>query len=80
MEFLKSAPEVLKRIRISELAIWHAAGQQILEQSPEGGEAFFRLESGKGEEVLQQLSSRVDLSRVGEVLRLYCKALTGTNV
>ena len=80
MEFLKSSPEVLKRIRIRELQSWHSAGQKILEHSVEGGEAFFRLESGKGEEVLQQLSSRVDLSRVGEVLRLYCKALTGTNV
>ena len=80
MEFLKSSPEVLRRIRISELASWHEAGQRILGQSVEGGEAYFRLESGKGEEVLAQLSSRVDLSRVGEVLRLYCKALTGTNV
>ena len=80
MEFLKSSPEVLKRIRVSELAGWHEAGQRILKQSVEGGEAYFRLESGKGEEVLLQLSSRVDLSRVGEVLRLYCKALTGTNV
>jgi len=80
MEFVKSSPEVLKRIRIAELARWHEAGQRILGQSLEGGEAYFRLESGKGEEVLTQLSSRVDLSRVGEVLRLYCKALTGTNV
>ena len=80
MEFLKSSPEVLKRIRIAELARWHEAGHRILGQSVEGGEAFFRLESGKGEEVLQQLSSRVELSRVGEVLRLYCKALTGANV
>ncbi len=80
MEFLKSSPEVLKRIRISELASWHAAGTRILEQTVEGGEAYFRLESAKGEEVLQQLSSRVELTRVGEVLRLYCKALTGTNV
>ncbi len=80
MEFLKSSPEVLKRIRVAELANWHAAGHRILEQSVEGGEAYFRLESGKGEEVLQQLTSRVDLTRVGEVLRLYCKALTGANV
>ena len=80
MEFLKSSPEVLKRIRIAELARWHEAGHRILEHSPEGGEAYFRLESGKGEEVLQQLTSRVDLTRVGEVLRLYCKALTGANV
>ncbi len=80
MEFLKSAPEVLKRIRLAELASWHAAGTKILEQTVEGGEAYFRLESAKGEDVLQQLTSRVDLSRAGEVLRLYCKALTGTNV
>jgi nitric oxide reductase NorD protein len=80
MEFLKSSPEVLKRIRISELAGWHEAGHKILAQSLEGGEAYFRLESSKGEEVLQQLTSRVDLTRVGEVLRLYCKALTGANV
>ncbi|HEX5480752.1 MAG TPA: hypothetical protein VFY79_13635, partial [Dehalococcoidia bacterium] len=80
MEFLKSSPEVLKRIRIAELANWQAAGHRILEQNVEGGEAYFRLESGRGEEVLQQLSSRVELTRVGEVLRLYCKALTGTNV
>jgi hypothetical protein len=80
MEFLKSSPSVLKRIRLNELAGWHEAGTRILRQSVEGGEAYFRMESGKGEEVLQQLSSRVELSRVGEVLRLYCKALTGTNV
>jgi len=80
MEFLKSAPEVLRRIRLKDLADWHAAGHRILETSQQGGEAYFRLESGKGEEVLQALSSRVEISRVGEVLRLYCKALTGVNV
>jgi len=80
MEFLKSAPTVLRRIRLEDLAGWHAAGHRILEQSPEGGEAYFRLESGKGEEILEALSSRVELSRIGEILRLYCKALTGANV
>jgi hypothetical protein len=52
----------------------------ILRTSVEGGEAYFRLESTKSEEVLENLSSRVELTRVGEVLRLYTKALTGTNV
>ncbi|MCH7811529.1 MAG: hypothetical protein IH958_02765, partial [Chloroflexi bacterium] len=80
MEFLKSAPVVLQRVRASDLHRWHEAGHRILEKSPAGGEAYFRLESGKGEEVLQNISSRVELSQVGEVLRLYCKALTGTGV
>jgi hypothetical protein len=80
MEFLKSAPSVLERVRIEDLHRWHDAGHRILETSQPGGEAFFRLESGKGEEVLQELSSRVELSSVGEVLRLYCKALAGADI
>jgi len=80
MEFLKSAPEVLKRIPLEDLVRWHSAGHHILEQSQEGGEAYFRLESGKGEEVLEALSPRVDLSRVSGILHLYCQALTGVDV
>ncbi|HUS83255.1 MAG TPA: hypothetical protein VM013_08400, partial [Dehalococcoidia bacterium] len=80
MEFLKSAPEVLSRISLRDLERWQAAGHRILRESSEGGEAYFRLQSGKGEQVLEELSPRVELSRVGEILRLYCKALTGANV
>jgi hypothetical protein len=80
MEFLKSAPSVLRRVRLDDLHRWHSAGHRILEGTQAGGEAYFRLESGKGEEVLQALSSRVELSQVGAVLRLYCKALTGTDI
>ncbi|MDI6858195.1 MAG: hypothetical protein QME71_07790 [Dehalococcoidia bacterium] len=80
MEFLKSGPEVLARIDAESLGQWHAAGTRILRETREGGEAFFRLQSGKGEEVLERLSHRVDLSRVSDILRLYCKALTGANV
>ncbi len=80
MEFLKSAPVVLRRVRPVDLQRWHAAGHRILESSQAGGEAYFRLESGKGEDVLRELSSRVELSQAGGVLRLYCKALTGTDV
>ncbi|MHB8577755.1 MAG: VWA domain-containing protein, partial [Dehalococcoidia bacterium] len=80
MEFLKSVPDVLVRLRINDLEMRHAEGRKILDGSEDGGLAFFRLESGKGEEVIELLSSRVELSRVGEVLRMYCKALTGVNV
>ncbi|MCH7836772.1 MAG: hypothetical protein IH864_07910, partial [Chloroflexi bacterium] len=59
---------------------WHAEGSSLLDTSSEGGEAYFRMESSRGEEVLDSLSSRVDLSRVSDVLRMYCKALTGAEV
>jgi hypothetical protein len=80
MEFLKTAGTVAERIPIDEIALWHHEGLKLLEQSVEGGEAYFRLESSRGEEVLESLSSRVDLSRVSDVLRMYCKALTGYEV
>ncbi len=78
MEFLKSAPRVRQRLRMEDVAGWHEVGRRILASSVEGGEAYFRLESSKGEEVIESLSARVELSRVSEILRMYCKALTGT--
>jgi hypothetical protein len=80
MEFLRSLPQVLVRISVDDLHHWHAFGLALLETSIEGGKAFFRLESGRSDEVLESLSSRVELNRVAEVLRMYCKALTGSNV
>ena len=80
MEFLKSSPVVLARIGPEEVLQWHGEGSALLDTSSEGGEAYFRMESSRGEEVLDALSSRVDLSRVGDVLRMYCKALTGMEV
>lgn len=80
MEFLKSSPAVLARIGAQEISRWHGEGGALLDTSIEGGEAYFRLESSRGEETLESLSSRVDLSRVSDILRMYCKALTGSEV
>ncbi|HWC30815.1 MAG TPA: hypothetical protein VG845_12120, partial [Dehalococcoidia bacterium] len=80
MSFLKSAPVLADRLRPDELEAWHEAGAEILRGSVEGGEAYFRLESGRAEQMIQTLSARVDLSRVNELLRLYGKALTGANI
>ena len=79
MEFIKTASRVLERIPL-DIADWHHVGASLLDQSQEGGEAYFRLESSRGEEVLDALSSRVELARVADVLRMYGKALTGVEV
>ncbi len=80
MAFLKSTPAVLTRIAFDDLEQWRAFGKQILESSSEGGEVYFRLESGKGEEMLEKLSARIELSRVSDVVRMYCKALCGADI
>jgi len=80
MDFVASVPRVLDRIRIDELEPWHNAGLKILQASHDGGEAYFRLQSTRGEDILDTLSARIELSKIGEIMRLYCKALTGRNV
>ncbi len=80
MDFLTNVPTVLQRIRLDELDAWHASGMQILQHTHDGGEAYFRLQSTRSEDILETLSARIELSRVGEILRLYCKALTGRNL
>ena len=80
MDFISNAPAVLEKVRIDELAAWQNAGLGILASSRDGGEAFFRLQSSRGEEILDTLSARVELPRVGDILRLYAKALTGRNI
>ena len=80
MDFVTSVPQVLQRIRVDEFEPWHNAGLKILQTSHDGGEAYFRLQSTRGEDILDTLSARIELSKVGEILRLYCKALTGRNV
>ena len=80
MEFVKASPSVLRRLRPEDLPRWQEKGLEILGQSVDGGEAFFRLESSKGEEIIESLSSRVELDRVSELIRMYAKALTGHDV
>ncbi|MEX0784458.1 MAG: VWA domain-containing protein [Dehalococcoidia bacterium] len=80
MDFVSSVPHVLNRIRVDELEPWQQAGLKILQSSHDGGEAYFRLQSTRGEDILETLSARVELNKIGEILRLYCKALTGRNV
>lgn len=76
-EFLKSAPGVLERVTFAQMTEWHARGTQISQENPEAAVSFFKLESAAASESLDALSSSIELSRVRDVLRMYCQALTG---
>ncbi len=78
--FLRSLPQVLERISSNQLPNWFQQGMQLLQENPEGGLAFFKLESVTAERVLESLSSSLELERVSEVLRLYCRALSGARI
>ena len=80
IEFLKSCPVILSKTKLVNLERWWEEGLSLSRTGEEGSVAYFRMESAHSEEVLERLSSSVELDRVREVLRLYCRALTGKDV
>jgi nitric oxide reductase NorD protein len=78
--FLRSAPDVLSRISTSQLDAWFAKGLEFLKENPDGGVAYFKLESARAEALLEQLSSAIELERVKPTLGMYAHALAGSEV
>jgi nitric oxide reductase NorD protein len=80
LDYIRGVPQVLRRVSINQLETWYEIGVEILADNAEGGAAFFRGESARSEEVLEKLSTGVELGRVKEVMRLYCRALSALDV
>ena len=78
--FLRSLDNVLNRITVSQLDTWFQHGARLLQENPESGIAFFKIESNTSESMLETLSSSLELDRVKGILRLYCQALSGTGL
>jgi len=79
-DFLKHAPTVLGRISFTQFEAWHTEGMGILKEGPEAGLSYFRGVSGRALEVLDTLASGVELSRIKDVVRVYCRALAGEDI
>ena len=77
---LRGSPTVLSRVSISQMEDWFETGLRILQDNPDGGLAYFRLESSTSEQVLEALSSAVELERVQDILSMYCRALAGASI
>ena len=79
-EFLRSCPAALERVTIEQLEKWHEEGVRVLDQNPDGGLAYFKLESSRSQEVLDALSSSVEFPRIKGLMEMYCRALAGSEV
>ncbi|SVB44377.1 uncharacterized protein METZ01_LOCUS197231, partial [marine metagenome] len=76
-EFLRIAPEVLERVTFEQMVKWQSEGIRVASESEEAAIAYFKLESSNSQEILDSLSSSIELSRVKEIIQMYCLALTG---
>ena len=78
--FLKTAPQVLERISTAQLEVWFNKGVEYLNDNPDAGVAYFKLESARAENLIDQLSSSIEFEKVQGTLRMYSNALAGTEV
>ena len=79
-EFLRSAPTVLERVTFAQLQEWQSEGAMLCRTSPAAAASYFRMESTRSEEILDALSSSIELVRVSDVLRMYCRALVAKEI
>ena len=78
--FLKNLNAVLSRITLNQLDVWFQQGVRLLRENRDSGVAYFKIESNASEQLLDALSSSVELDRVRGIMRLYCRALSGCPV
>ena len=78
--FLGAVPQVLTRVTFHQLAQWHHHGLAQAVENPDAAVPYFRNESAASHGQLDSLSSSVELDRVREVIRMYCRMLAGRDV
>lgn len=78
--FLRIGPGIAASIGQQQMVTWFESGVDILRENPDGGLAYFKVESNTSEAILQSLSTVVELDRIKEVIRMYCRALAGASI
>lgn len=79
-EFIKSSPIVLAKVSFDKLDAWCEEGKTLLKTNPDGGMAFFKIESSRSEKFLEEISSAVEFQTISNVIELYCRALAGEEI
>ena len=80
LNYFKGVPKALRRISINQLELWYDLGMSILKDNETAGIAFFSGESSRSEDMLEKLSVGVELSKVKDIMRLYCRALSAIDI
>ncbi len=80
VEFLRAIPPVLQRVDAAALNRWYQEGVRVLEQNDAAGIGFFKLESARGETIIQELSATVNLEESAPVLQMYARGLAGSEI
>tara|TARA_A100001037_G_scaffold306765_1_gene355156 strand:+ start:8414 stop:11653 length:3240 start_codon:yes stop_codon:yes gene_type:complete len=78
--FINSTPKAFEKLTNTQLIKWVETGKKIYKTNVEGGVAFFKIESSYSEQVIENLSSSIELSKIKEIMELYCRGLAGSEI
>ena len=79
-EFIKASAQVMDKLSMNQLERWYDEGVNLLRQNPDGGLAYFKIESAHAETMLEALSSGVEFERIKQIMEMYCRGLAGEEV
>ena len=79
-EFIKASAQVMDRLSMAQLERWYEEGVTLLRHNPDGGLAYFKIESAHSESMLESLSSGVEFDRIKTIMEMYCRGLAGEEV
>jgi hypothetical protein len=83
MDFLNNLPRLLDTLDIDQLDQWKSQGIRLaIDQDTNTSPAtqFFKLQSKESQDLIDRISSSVELSRIKDLMKLYCTALSGEDV
>ena len=80
-DFFDVVPILLEKINFQQISSWHSHGIKNSEnQNIELINDFFTLKSKESREIIDSLSSSIELSKVKDIIRNYSLALTGRQI
>ena len=79
-EFIKASAQVMDRLTMAQLERWFEEGVRLLKQNPDGGLAYFKIESAHAERMLEALSSGVEFEYIKAIMEMYCRGLAGEEI
>ncbi|MEC7837640.1 MAG: hypothetical protein VX523_02815, partial [Chloroflexota bacterium] len=83
LDFLNNIPRLLDTLDIDQLYQWKSQGIRLaIDQDTNTASAsqFFKLQSKESKDLIDKISSSVELSRIKDLMKLYCTALSGEDV
>ena len=78
--FLNSVSILLEKITFEQITKWHETGINFSNKNSEKAASYFSVKTQESIDCIDSLSSSIELSRVKDILELYCQALSGKEI